>query len=1124
MLVKRFAAMLGSAMQCPRCRHEAPARAKFCPECASPMPAACVKCEGALPPAAKFCPACAHPVEATSAPTPRFSSPAAYTPKHLADRILTSKDALSGERKHVTVLFADLKGSMELLADRDPEDARRLLDTVLQHMMDAVHRYEGTVTQVMGDGVMALFGAPLAYEDHAVRASYAALKMQEAVKRYAEEVHRTLGVPLHIRIGLNSGEVVVRSIGNDLHMDYTAVGQTTHLAARMEQMAMPGSILVTPETLTLVEGYVLVKSLGPRPVKGLDAPLEVYEITGASPIRSRLHAAAARGLTRFVGRDGELDQLDRSLARVRAGQGQVVAVVGEPGVGKSRLYWEFTRSHGLDGCLMLESASASYGKASILLPVVELMKGYFKVDDLDEPRAIREKVAGKLFTLDENLRGVLPAFLSLLGVPAADPHWEALGAVEQRQRILAAVKRLVLRESQVQPVVLLFEDLHWIDDETQTVLESLVDSLPHARVLLLVNYRPEYRHGWGGKSYYTQLRIDPLAAQNAGALLDALIGEGRPLQPLKQLLISRTDGNPFFLEESVRTLVETGVIVGPRGAFQLAKSVASIQVPATVQAVLAARIDRLPLPVKQLLQSAAVIGKDVPFALLEAVAESSPLELRQELTHLQSAEFLYETNLFPELEYTFKHALTLEVAYGGLLRERRGALHARVLGALEGRAGGSEPEQVELLAHHAVRGFVWPRAATYLHRAGAKAHSEARYAPAMAFYTACLDALQHLGPAADRSLEVDAYLELWSTRISTGQVDGIGELGEKVEALARALDDGPRLAQVQVRQAQAIALAAAIPGTLHVAIEQAREAAERADPADLRTRSYARFIGAVARRDLGRIDAAIAEFDAGRGLFDTAAQSGQAPGLVYPIYVSLCGWGAEARAARGDFDGALAWANDALRRALEIKHPGSVSIAHAFLGYVHLIRGDVEAARLPLERGLALSEEHDLVHGICANAIYLAWALLLDGRAGAFDYLARGLARPPGALYQWTRFGTVTASAYLSDGRLAEAGREIARGLEAVNERDARGYRAPLLRLEAELLAATGEMVLARERATAALALAMELGARPEIGHCHAAIGRIAARFGDAETAGRQRTAARAIFDALGMTFWSRRA
>jgi class 3 adenylate cyclase len=320
-------------MKCPRCQYENRPQAKFCEECATPLSRVCSNCSAPLSPTAKFCPECAHPVAAGGA-EPRFASPDSYTPKHLAEKILTSKSALEGERKQVTILFADLKGSMELLADRDPEEARKLLDPVLEHMMEAVHRYEGTVNQVMGDGIMALFGAPLAHEDHAVRACYAALRMQETVKRYAEEVHRTQGVPLQIRVGLNSGEVVVRSIGSDLHMDYTAVGQTTHLAARLEQMAMPGTILISPATLNLAEGYVAVKPLGERPIKGLEAPLEVFEVVGADTVRSRLQAAAARGLTRFVGRDPELEQLRQALERAGTGHGQVVAVVGEPGVGK----------------------------------------------------------------------------------------------------------------------------------------------------------------------------------------------------------------------------------------------------------------------------------------------------------------------------------------------------------------------------------------------------------------------------------------------------------------------------------------------------------------------------------------------------------------------------------------------------------------------------------------------------------------------------------------------------------------------------------------------------------------------------------------------------------------------
>jgi class 3 adenylate cyclase/pimeloyl-ACP methyl ester carboxylesterase len=682
--------------------------------------------------------------DSTSAPLPEAPvrdqerEPLSYTPKHLTEKILASRSALAGERKQVTVLFADLKGSLELLADRDPEEARQILDPVLERMMEAVHRYEGTVNQVMGDGIMALFGAPLAHEDHAVRACYAALRMQETVHQYGEAMQRSHGVPIHIRVGLNSGEVVVRSIDSDLHMDYSAIGQTTHLAARMEQMARPGSVLATDETLRLAEGYVQVKALGPVPVRGLQAPIEVYEILGATLLRSRLHVAAARGLTRFVGRDAEMTQLRRALEQARAGHGQAVGVVGEAGVGKSRLFFEFVHSHRTQGWLVLESSSVSYGKATSYLPIIDLLKGYFQIEDRDTTQRLREKVTGKVLTLDEQLKDAIPPLLSLLGALPEDDSLRSLDPPYRRSLVLDALKRLLVRESQRQPLLLVFEDLHWVDAESQTALDMLVNNLPTSRLLLLTNYRPEYNDHWTSKTYYTRLRVDPLPPQDADELLAALLGTDPSLEPLKALLKERTGGNPFFLEESVRTLVEAEALRGERGAYRLVHDLRTMQIPATVQALLAARIDRLPFEEKQLLQSAAVIGTDVPLVLLQEIADLSEDDLRRGLAHLQEGEFLYETRLFPDPEYTFKHALTHDVAYSSLLHERRRLLHRRVGQAIEARYAGRLAECAEMLANQFERGEDWAKAVHYHVRAAEKVKEQHAYQNAVQLCTRAL--------------------------------------------------------------------------------------------------------------------------------------------------------------------------------------------------------------------------------------------------------------------------------------------------------------------------------------------------------------------------------------------------
>jgi len=684
----------------------------------------CPQCQTANSPGDAFCKRCGYALGKTSLrkdQDARFSPPQAYTPKHLAERIIGSRAAVEGERKRITVLFADLKGSMELLADRDPEEARKLLDPVLERMIEAVHRYEGTVNQVMGDGIMALFGAPLAHEDHAVRACYAALRMQDAVARYAEDLRRIHGVDAQIRVGLNSGEVVVRSIGSDLHMDYTAVGQTTHLAARMEQLARPGTTLMTEPTLHEAEGYVQVKPLGPTPIRGMTDPISVYELIGASTARTRLQASAARGLTRFVGRDAEVEQLRQALEQAARGSGQIIAVMGEPGVGKSRLFYEFIHSHRTQGWLVLESDSVPYGKATRYLPLVELLKGYFKLASWDDTRAIRAKVTGNVLTLDDALKDSIPPLLWLLDALPDDHEFLALDSSQRRDSALDAVKRMLLRESHSQPLLLVFEDLQWIDAETQRWLDALVESLPTVSVLLAANFRPEYQHSWGSKTYYRQLRIDPLPPESAEALLEPLLGDDPSLDRLRRLLIERTEGNPLFLEESVRSLVETDVLVGERGAYRLGKDPMAIQVPATVQAILAARIDRLPPDDKQLLQTASVIGKDVPWALLFEVSELAEDDLRPALARLQAAELVYEAKLFPDLEYTFKHALTHEVTYGSLLQDHRRALHARIVEGIERVYADRLVEHIDRLARHAFRGELWHKATYYLLQTGSLA-------------------------------------------------------------------------------------------------------------------------------------------------------------------------------------------------------------------------------------------------------------------------------------------------------------------------------------------------------------------------------------------------------------------
>ena len=688
-------------MKCSACQHENGPSAKYCEECGTKFARACFACKGELAPTAKFCPECGAPVAGEvprSGLSPR--SIAAYTPKHLADKILQSKSAIEGERKQVTVLFADVKGSMELAEQIDPEQWHQILDRFFQILSEGVHRFEGTVNQYTGDGIMALFGAPIAHEDHAQRACYAALHLREEIARYATDVKRQHGVGFSTRMGINSGDVIVGSIGDDLRMDYTAQGHTVGLAQRMEALASPDTCYVSGATAALVGGYFALDDLGEFQIKGATAPVRVHRLGGIGASRTRFDISRSRGLSCFVGRASDLRTLDDALDQSAKGNSQVVGVVAVAGTGKSRLCFEFLERCRVRGMPVFEARAVAHGSNIPYLPILELLRAYFGITPKDDEHSARIKIAGLLVVIDQRLADALPLLFDFLGV--ADPAHPAppLDA-EVRQRQLIDLTRQIMRSvSRDQPTVTMIEDLHWLDSASAEFLDQLMDAREDSRSLLLLNFRPEYRAQWMQNSWYRQVPLAPLGREAVAALLASLLGDDAGLAPLLDLVNLRTAGNPFFIEEIAQSLIESGQLIGSKGAYRLVTQIEHLEVPATVQAVLAARIDRLPEREKRLLQVASVIGKDFPEPLLQAVSDLPTDELKAALGILRRLDFIYEQALYPVAEYSFKHPLTQEVALGSQLRERRRQVHATIARLLEAEGSGRIEERAALLAHH----------------------------------------------------------------------------------------------------------------------------------------------------------------------------------------------------------------------------------------------------------------------------------------------------------------------------------------------------------------------------------------------------------------------------------------
>jgi class 3 adenylate cyclase/tetratricopeptide (TPR) repeat protein len=1066
---------------CPSCQSENLPDALFCVECGSRIEQPCQTCGATNPPGSKFCRKCGKRIVGeASAPQPKPLASSTDSPS--AVRVLFEGPSGSGapsdgERKTVTALFADIKGSTELMEDLDPEEARAIVDPALRLMIEAVHRYGGYIVQSTGDGIFALFGAPIAHEDHPQRALYAALRMQEETRRYGDNLRAQGGAPVEIRVGVNTGEVVIRSIStSEGHVEYTPIGHTTNLASRMQAIARTGSILTSEHTQRLAEGYFQTKALGPVQIRGMAQPVVVFEVAGLGPLRTRLQVAARRGLTKFVGRESELAQMRRALESARAGHGQLVAAIGDPGVGKSRLFFEF-KVIAQSGCLVLEALSVSHGKASAYLPVIDLLKGYFKIATEDDERTRREKVAGKVTILDRSLEDTLPYLFGLLGIVEGDDPLAQMDGQIKRRRTLDAIKRVLLRESMNQPLMVISEDLHWIDEQTQALLNLLADSIGTAKILLLVNYRPEYSHQWGSKTYYTQLRLDPLGKESADEMLLALLGDGRDLEPLKRVIIEKTEGNPFFMEETVQVLLDEGALVRHNGTVKLTRPVGELKIPPTVQGILAARIDRLPPDTKELLQTLSVIGREFPMSLIRAVVTKSDDELNRMLGDLQLAEFIYEQPAVGDTQYIFKHALTQEVSHNSVLLERRRQLHERIGGAIETVFAANLEDHLAELAHHYSRSASRAKALEFLHRAGEQAFTRS-YSEAESYLTAALEVVSAMPDSPER----DA-LEL---RLLSSLVQALGvtkgwfapqvlDMNSRTRALAEKTGNLSELVQqlwVMTAYAQhrgdcvgAVALA-----------DQTLETAQRegspislglAHQVSIQTRFYqGDFVGAEQYFARG------GAFTEGPGF----AQIGSLGGVVAGTF-GVASWNAwitgHADAARERVE--------RMRRVLagaqrDLYATGSAQIAAANL---HAMLREFARAEILAGEALASCEEH----GLLDLAIYARIALGL-GRAElgrpadgvALLRQALAVAREMGTRLEITRPLTYLAQAQWLDDAVTDALRTIDDALQA-NPQEL-FLRPETLRVRGELRLRQGDSGTAEADFREANALAQKLSAK----------------------------------------------
>jgi class 3 adenylate cyclase/tetratricopeptide (TPR) repeat protein len=1112
-------------MKCPKCQVDNPETRKFCRECGKKLVIVCPECETENLPGDKFCADCGHDLRKPIETKPLdYDQPHSYTPKHLAEKILTNRSSIEGERKIVTILFADVANSTAMFENLDPEAVHEIMDGCFRLMMDEIHRHEGTINQFRGDGVMALFGAPIAHEDHAQRACHAALAVQKVLTPYSESLKNRYGIDFKMRIGLNSGPVVVGSIGDDLRMDYTAQGDTANLASRMESNALPGGVLVSNHICRQAKEFFEFEPLGEIHVKGKEEPVQAYRLIKPTEVETRIGASAAKGLTRFVGRGHEIQTLKDAFEKVQSGEGQVVGIVGEAGVGKSRLLLEFRNLLPKGEYTYFEGRCLHYGGSMPYLPILDITRSLIGVKEGEQEHIIRQKLKERVLGIDQNLAHVIPPFQELLSLKVDDQEFVKLEPKQKREKTFEAIRDLLIRGSQDRPVVLVIEDLHWIDKTTEEFLTYMIGWLPKTSILLLLLYRPEYTHQWGSKSYYSMIGVGHLSTSTSAELVAAILEGGDVVPELRELILNRAAGNPLFMEELTHALVANGSIQKKNDQFVLTRDVSSVQVPDTIQGIIAARMDRLEESLKRIMQVAAVIGREFAFRILETITEMKE-ELKSELVNLQGLEFIYEKSLFPDLEYIFRHALVQEVAYNSLLINRRKEIHEKIGRAIETLYPTRLEEFCEMLAYHYSKSGNLTKAYKYLKASAEKAlRSDALY-ESVRFYREAMEILSQLHQTDENKRE---------------QIEGTLAMQMPVRRLGWSVQDYPAMLQKAEEHAQQLGddnnrlRVRSILGVYHILkggnprlgwkyLASCVEQPEIIQDVDLMVPiGYDLCISCLVSGDWQRINHVAPTII---GLIEQSGKQAEFFDKHICPYVWVLGLWAFSLGAYGDFDQGERLLEKGLSFAEKIGHKATVGVAHYGYGYLLASKGEGQVAAEHFKQSIKHLQESQSMIFIGGAWAWLGYNHCLIGDwETAVDLTEKGLKVHTQlglpfwqSLYHW-----LCSYAHFEHGDTEKAGTHAEQALRLSTENNERQVQGLSRIWLGRVIAKTepSQIEVAEQHIRQGITLLEELGMKSQASWGYLWLGEVYAESGRREEALENLKRAEGMFREMGMDYW----